>query len=160
LHIKSPSRVFAEIGEFSTLGMAEGLEASSKAVAAAAANVGSAAVNAMRKSIRNISDTLSKHIDTNPTITPVLDLTQFQRDARQLGDLSNVTPITAAASYGQAAFISASQPGATSADGASGTAATVFKFEQNNYSPESLSEAEIYRQTNNQLSQAKSALGL
>jgi len=33
-------------------------------------------------------------------------------------------------------------------------------FEQNNYSPESLSEIEIYRQTKNQLSQLKSALSL
>jgi hypothetical protein len=32
-------------------------------------------------------------------------------------------------------------------------------FEQNNYSPESLTPTEVYRQTNNQLSQIKQALG-
>ena len=35
---------------------------------------------------------------------------------------------------------------------------TSVKFEQNNYSPEALTEIEIYRQTKNQLSQLKSAL--
>ena len=35
-----------------------------------------------------------------------------------------------------------------------------FRFEQNNYSPEALSDLEIYRQTRNQLSQVKDALGL
>jgi len=36
----------------------------------------------------------------------------------------------------------------------------VVKFEQNNYSPESLSHVEIYRHTKNQLSQVKRGVGL
>jgi hypothetical protein len=41
-----------------------------------------------------------------------------------------------------------------------GLSQPTYHFEQNNYSPEALSDIEIYRKTNNQLSIAKSALGI
>jgi tape measure domain-containing protein len=91
LHIRSPSKVFAEVGRFSAEGLAEGLVASSKSVSDAAGAVGSDAVTAMQKSMRNISDKLSANIDTNPTITPILDLTQFQKDA-QASRISETSP--------------------------------------------------------------------
>jgi hypothetical protein len=69
-----------------------------------------------------------------------------------------VTPISAAASFGQASLISAEQTAAQSEQVAVSPGGTSVKFEQNNYSPESLSEIEIYRQTKNQLSQLRSAL--
>jgi hypothetical protein len=71
-----------------------------------------------------------------------------------------VTPITAAASYGQASLISAEQLAAQTEELAVPLGGTSVKFEQNNYSPEALTEIEIYRQTKNQLSQLKSALSL
>jgi uncharacterized transporter YbjL len=91
----------------------------------------------------------------------VLDLTQVQKDASKIQDLTNVTPITAAASYGQAAAIS-SETQATAATQADATAKPTIevKLEQNNTSPKALDDIEIYRQTKNQLSQVKSALGL
>jgi hypothetical protein len=95
------------------------------------------------------------------TITPVLDLSQVQKDASKIQDLSNVIPITAAASYGQAAAIS-DQTQASAAAQAEADAQKVvnFNFEQKNESPKALDEVEIYRNTKNQLSQVKSALGL
>jgi tape measure domain-containing protein len=146
LKIKSPSEVFAEIGTLTMEGMANGLEDGSKQ-----------AVAAMNKAISDIS-AAADVIDHNPTITPILDLTQIQKDADQLGSMLNVVPITAAASFGQAAAISRDQAAAQAVADTAATAESVIKFEQNNYSPESLSSIEIYRQTKNQISQAKSAL--
>ena len=95
-----------------------------------------------------------------PTITPVLDLSQVERDARKLGGLTNVTPITAAASYGQASAISDAQRKAMAQTAQAVQGGTTLMFEQNNYSPEALSDVEIYRQTKNQLGHIKNALGL
>jgi hypothetical protein len=112
--------------------------------------------------IRVLQETLNSvptnvDMDVQPVITPVLDLTQMQKDVAKMPNLSNVIPITGAIN---AAAISAAQAAQPGSDVDPETGATVIKLEQNNYSPEALSEAEIYRQTNNQLSMAKSALGL
>jgi hypothetical protein len=69
-------------------------------------------------------------------------------------------PITAAASYGHATSISSSTPTTQADETNVATPAASVTFEQNNYSPEALSEVEIYRQTKNQLSQLRMALAL
>jgi tape measure domain-containing protein len=160
LGIRSPSKIFAEVGRFATQGLAQGLRASSSTVANAAAEVGDDAAKALTNSLANISDLVGSEIDTDLTITPVLDLSKVANDASKLRDLTNVVPITAAASYGQASAISTETSVTMEEAAAAAQAAPSFKFEQNNYSPESLSETEIYRQTNNQLSQIKRNLGL
>jgi tape measure domain-containing protein len=161
LKIKSPSQVFAEIGGYVIQGFAKGITDSKKVVANALDDAAQAALAAMKSSMRNISDVVSQELNPNPVITPVLDLTQVRTQAQELGVLTNVTPITAAASYNQASLISAAQLASQSEEAAvAAGAGAMVKFEQNNYSPESLTEIEIYRQTKNQLSQLKSALSV
>ena len=160
LGIRSPSKIFAEIGNLMTQGLTQGLTASTSEVSDAASKLGTAAVSAIQRTVDGISAGISTNIDVDPTITPVLDLSQVERDAKKLGGLTNVTPITAAASYGQATAISDAQQKALAESGQAAQAGNVFNYEQNNYSPEKLSDVEIYRQTKNQLSQVKSALGL
>jgi hypothetical protein len=70
-------------------------------------------------------------------------------------------PVVASASLDQASAISLEKTALDAAQAAEvAQAGPSFQFEQNNYSPEALSDVEIYRKTNNQLSQVKSALGL
>jgi hypothetical protein len=158
LGIRSPSRIFAEIGKFSVQGMADGIRASSKFVRDAATSVGNEAADALTNSLANISDRIQNDIDTDLTITPVLDLSQVQKDASQIQGLADVIPITAATSFGQAAAISQESQ---VRDTQVGDAKIIeFNFEQNNTSPKTLDDVEIYRQTNNQLAQVKSTLGL
>lgn len=162
LKIKSPSQVFADLGKFTAQGLAQGLQNSTGTVTDAASAMGDQATKAIKNSLSGVLDAVGSEIDPTLTITPVLDMTQLQKDASQIKDLgNNVVPITAAASYGQAATISAAQSVAatgTASEAAQG--APTFKFEQNNYSPESLSEIEIYRQTRNQFSQLKGLVGI
>jgi len=153
LKIKSPSQVFAEIGQQTMAGMAQGISNSSQVVVDSVNQVALDAVAALQNTMQDIAD-------VNPVITPVLDLTQVQTEAEKLAALTNTVPITAAASYGQASAISAAQMQAEADVVAATAGGTSVKFEQNNYSPESLSEVEIYRQTKNQLSQLKSAFAL
>lgn len=155
LGIRSPSRVFTEIGRFTMAGFKDGLDRGSADVESAAQN----AVDAAKEAFSKIST--EGLVDVDPTITPILDLSQVRKEAQKLGDLTNVVPITAAASFGQASAIS-QERAATTAEAAAQAEKNVTQVEFNQYntSPESLSDTEIYRQTNNQLSQLRSVLGL
>ena len=159
LRIKSPSEIFAEIGKFTMEGMAQGLTDSSSIVTDAVTNVADDAALAMKQSLSDISDIVSSEIDANPTITPILDLTQVKTAAQTIDSMFGTTPIVPAASYGQAAAISSAQT-TMEQEKVAAMGGPSFRFEQNNYSPEALSDIEIYRQTKNQLSQIKSALAI
>jgi hypothetical protein len=109
----------------------------------------------------DISSSIADGIDSNPVIVPILDLSQVQRDARTLASIVSATPITARASFDQASIISLERNQAQQETAETAApSGTQIKFEQNNYSPEALSEVEIYRQTKNQLSQLKTAFAL
>lgn len=154
----SPSKEFATIGGFAMEGLAIGFRNSTKLVTDSITNAADSAMAALKRSMSNMSRFVSDNLDASPVITPVLDLSQVQSKARDLANLANVVPITAAASFGQASVISSEQTAVQEELATPVPGGTSVKFEQNNYSPEALSEVEIYRQTKNQLSQLKSAL--
>lgn len=101
---------------------------------------------------------------TSPTITPVIDLTEVRKGVAELEKLLSVRPkIVAKLSLDIAANISDinqknAQPSTTTPD--TTKAPQQVTFEQNNYSPKALTTVDIYRQTKNQLAQAKQALGV
>lgn len=154
LKIKSPSEVFAEMGKFTMLGMARGLHKASKKVTDAVTGISKDTLDKMKQKMKLVAKAVEDHIDPNPTITPVLDLTNIQNGSKYL---ENVIPITAAASYGKGNAISAAVHAAQLAREEAQKAAAI-QYIQNNYSPEALSAIEIYRQTRNQLAQAKPVL--
>jgi tape measure domain-containing protein len=155
LKIKSPSEIFAEMGKFTAEGMANGITDSAKTVTDAVYTMADDAANAMRDSLNKIA--FGDLIDTRPVITPVLDLSLVQMEAKRMADMVSSVGTT---SFGKASVISSEQQEAAREAEATAIGGTAIKFEQNNYSPESLSAIEIYRQTRNQLSQFKTALGV
>lgn len=99
--------------------------------------------------------------DINPTITPVLDLTNVEKGAERINGFITPSKISADVSAGQAAFLS----NATAAQNGSDmpqnqVLSTEIKFEQNVYSPKMLSVGELYRQTRNQITLAKEELSI
>jgi phage-related protein len=158
LRIKSPSKVFEEIGIYAMRGLADGFSNSSKLVTNAIVGAASSAIDSIKNSMSKITDIVSSELNPNPVITPILDLTQVRSQMGVLASITNVTPITAAASYGQASLISSEQIASQLEEMGAALSGPVVKFEQNNYSPKALTDIEIYRQTRNQLSQIKSAL--
>lgn len=150
LKIKSPSQVFAEIGSYSVEGMATGFTKSSSLVTDAIYGVSDDAKNAIKRSMRGISDIVSDQIDPNPTITPVLDLSQIQAG---VGEIGSIIPATASMSLASGISV----PGIGDSLSETGQAAPI-QFIQNNNSPKALSSIEIYRNTKNQLSQARPVL--
>lgn len=160
LKIKSPSQVFQEFGTLTMEGMAKGLDDSAVLVSDSVENAAQSAIDAMSNSMASMSSIVADTLEVDPTITPVLDLSQIKKDADSMSSLlNNVTPITAASSYGQAATISAER-NRMLMSGNTGTVETAASivFQQTNTSPKALSDVEIFRQTKNLLAQAKEAI--
>ena len=147
LGIKSPSRLFMEIGRYTDEGLAIGLTKFAGTVADSALGVGESAVDAMSESLSNISDIPVDDIDAQPTITPVLDLSSVESDARRLNAMLSRTHAMSISSSMDQEKIDESQNGASTSN-----RGNTYQFTQNNYSPKALSRTEIYRQTKNQFS--------
>jgi hypothetical protein len=127
----------------------------------AASDMGSSAISALQSSLANMSDMVSNGIDSNPVISPVLDLTAFKKDASTISSMMPTPTLSANRSFSDAANIQQDYAVAQrEAKTAVATAPVVqnVSLVQNNNSPKPLPAIEIYRQTNNQLSAAKGAL--
>lgn len=154
LGIASPSKVFAAIGMYAAMGLANGLIDNVKLSSDAAKFMGERAVNSLKDSMQRIADIVNSDIDTQPTIRPVLDLSNVE---------SGTARLNAMFSRSQAVMISS---GMTSrhreeiqnGNRDSSNGGNTYTFTQNNYSPKALSRAEIYRQTKNQFAAMKEAL--
>jgi hypothetical protein len=151
---------FMKVGGFSAEGLIKGLGNMSGSVEKAAANTGSVAVESLRKSLSGFSDLITHDMDVHPVITPVLDLSGVKKDAGTLKGLLPSNAIAIDSAYSKASYIAAGYARNKAAESSSVEPADVrpFSFTQINNSPKALSSAEIYRQTNNQLSKAKGAL--
>jgi len=160
LKIKSPSEVFAEIGAFTAAGMAKGLIESSKAVTDAVYMVSDDAMGAMKESMSKVSDLITGQIDPNPTITPVLDLTNVKMGAKTLGSMLEDTSLVPAATLSQARSISSGGVFQQQFETTPASSNTMeIKIEQNNTSPKALDTVEIFRNTKNLMSQLRSRPG-
>lgn len=149
LGIHSPSTVFHELGRYASEGMAKGLIASSKSVTDAVQMVSNDAMGAMRDSLKALGETVGNEIDANPVITPVIDLSEVQNGSKKLQNILNKSPIAVKTSLQHASTISALQSAKSALDKQSAEIAPggSVTFEQNNYSPEALTNVDIYRQT-------------
>lgn len=85
LGIKSPSRVFMKIGRYVDEGFVKGLEQYSANVDKTAFNVANGVVDNFAKPLSNMNDLLD--MNTNPVITPVLDLSNVQANSRRLNSM-------------------------------------------------------------------------
>jgi tape measure domain-containing protein len=160
---ESPSKVMIEEGKNVGDGLVIGLARSIPKVSGAAEDVASSAVSTMRKTLSGLSDILAMDTDMNPTITPVLDLTDFHRGASKIESLLTDQQVHVDLAYQKAKDASTRYLANEAARNATTTAERVsppaeITYNQNNYSPKALSAAEIYRQTKNQLSVTKGAL--
>lgn len=157
LGIASPSKEFAKLGAFSAEGLAVGLDRAGSIVEHEAGRVGKRAITSLRASLSNVGDIVSTDINMEPTIRPVLDLTNVKKSANDIDALLSHRSIRpdGIRDYAMSASLRNS-PVAAGGDIYSPT--TNVTFQQTNNSPKALSSAEIYRQTRNQLSTFKGGL--
>lgn len=81
LRIHSPSRAFYEIGEYGGLGFINALKDAGDKSGVAGANM---ALSALEKA----SEILDSGIDINPTISPVLDLSNIEEGSKRINDMT------------------------------------------------------------------------
>ena len=148
LDINSPSKVGYSIGRFFGIGFINSLIDYADKSYEAGSNIAASAKEGLARAVAKIGEFIDSDIDTEPTIRPLLDLSDVQSKAKQL---------TAILSRTQAAKIATSMNSETTGtiqngDSTTPVAGNTYSFTQNNYSPKALSRVEIYRQTKNQFS--------
>jgi len=162
LGIKSPSKVMAEIGMWSGQGVIEGLDSMATQVQKSSEGIGAAAILGLSKSIKGMQDLVGSEIDLTPVIAPVLDLTDVQAGVARMGTLLTQQPVSVSGAYSAAKDASigyqSNQTALAELQAILSNPTPTIEYNQYNNSPKALSSAEIYRQTNNQLSTVKEAL--
>jgi hypothetical protein len=98
LDINSPSKVFMQIGKWTVMGMEKGLDNNAYRVSRSATNMADGAITAMRNSISTIANAINDNIDAQPTIRPVLDLSNVEAGARSLNGMLGSSQLSASLS--------------------------------------------------------------
>ena len=103
LEIKSPSRVFMQIGEYVTDGFKKGIIQNGSNVITSIKDIGNDAISTMSKVIKNIVDILNSDMDLSPTIRPVLDMSNVRDSLKDVYDSifinTSINNVRRAASY-------------------------------------------------------------
>lgn len=158
-----PSKVFIEIGEYVSLGLAEGISGEIAPISAAA-RLGKDVKKAFNEAIVTLPDEMLGFTDFQPIIVPVLDLTQVKDQAKGLGDLlTTVTPIDVSSAVNDVQVIAdydAYLREQQASENQPESAVRDVQYIQNNYSPEALSTTEIYRRTKSQIALSKEVLAI
>lgn len=156
LKIKSPSRVFMGIGRFVAEGMALGTERGTSSVVAATENMANSVIDAASGSISQLNNALDLNVDMDPTIRPVLDLTDVETKAALLGRLLTVNPIQPVTTYDMALDhsrqLTQNDLDRAEAQAEESNGDTNVTYNQTINSPSPVSTVDVYRQTKNLLS--------
>lgn len=159
LKINSPSKVTHELGLGVGEGLADGIDAGANAVRNSADGMARGALDTIKASMNKISDASLKDLDIVPTIAPVLDLTKMSQEANKISSMLDLNPIRPDVSYAQAADLSARHRASVENEASSQKSESPnVTLTQNNYSPKSLSNVEIYRDGKSLIALAKEAL--
>jgi hypothetical protein len=146
----SPSKVGYRIGDFFGLAFVNAISDYADKSYKAGTNMAAAAKNGLSNAISKIREFVDGEMEVQPTIRPVLDLSELRSGAGRL---------TAILSRSQAMKISSSMNRETTGEIQNGdgtpSVGNSYSFVQNNYSPKALSRIDIYRQTKNQFSALK-----
>ena len=87
---KSPSKLTIQAGKWLGEGLIIGMDAMGSKVYNAGSSLGKDATSSLSSSISRISDMVSSDIDSQPTIRPVLDLSDVESGAATLGNMLNM----------------------------------------------------------------------
>ena len=81
LDVQSPSKVFMEIGEYVSLGMAKGIDNMADAAAKSSEAMANSSIGSAKMAIGAIADAMNNDIDFEPRIAPVVDLNNVESSA-------------------------------------------------------------------------------
>lgn len=84
LAIRSPSKKTMKLGEYTAQGFAIGIKSLSDTVYNESSDVGNRALDGIRNSLEEVSKYLDGDLDLDPTIRPVMDLSEIQNGVSQM----------------------------------------------------------------------------
>lgn len=143
----SPSRVGYHIGDFFGLGFVNAIGTYAVKAYNASADMAKSAKTGLGNAIAKVKDMIDNGVDTQPTIRPILDLSDVEEKSHRLNTLfSRSQALTVSTG------IAASRGQDLQNEDINPNTGNSYNFTQNNYSPKALSRTEIYRQTKNQFS--------
>jgi hypothetical protein len=87
LGINSPSKVFKEIGGYVGEGFVVGINSYSDKVSNSAGELADSVIRNVKDPLSNLTKLLDDNIDVNPTIKPVIDLSNIENGTRLLNDM-------------------------------------------------------------------------
>lgn len=143
----SPSRVGYHIGDFFGLGFVNALGTYAVKAYNASAEMADSAKTGLGNAIAKVKDMIDNGVDGQPTIRPILDLSDVEEKSHRLNTLfSRSQALTVSTG------IAAARGRNLQNEDTNPNTGNSYNFTQNNYSPKALSRTEIYRQTKNQFS--------
>ena len=143
----SPSRVGYHIGDFFGLGFVNAIGTYAVKAYNASAEMADSAKTGLGNAIAKVKDMIDNGVDGQPTIRPILDLSDVEEKSHRLNTLfSRSQALTVSTG------IAAARGRNLQNEDVNPNTGNSYNFTQNNYSPKALSRTEIYRQTKNQFS--------
>jgi tape measure domain-containing protein len=89
LDINSPSKVFRRLGFSVPEGFAQGIDRLSRVVKSSSVSMADTAINTVGKSISRMASAINSDVDAQPTIRPVLDLSDVKSGVHAIGGMFN-----------------------------------------------------------------------
>lgn len=143
----SPSRVGYHIGDFFGLGFVNAIGTYAVKAYNVSAEMADSAKTGLGNAIAKVKDMIDNGVDGQPTIRPILDLSDVEEKSHRLNTLfSRSQALTVSTG------IAAARGRNLQNEDTNPNTGNSYNFTQNNYSPKALSRTEIYRQTKNQFS--------
>ena len=128
LMVRSPSRVFYEIGEYVDQGLINGINDNADGVGKAGSGLGQSAIDAMKNALKKLADLTEGKLDAQPTIRPVVDLTDVERSYEDIGSLFS-RGLSMSATYDKAQAATRNSRGVTNSDPNGSSEASSKKFD-------------------------------
>lgn len=143
----SPSRVGYHIGDFFGLGFVNAIGTYAVKAYNASAEMADSAKTGLGNAIAKVKDMIDNGVDGQPTIRPILDLSDVEEKSHRLNTLFSRSQALTVSTV-----IAAARGRNLQNEDTNPNTGNSYNFTQNNYSPKALSRTEIYRQTKNQFS--------
>lgn len=152
----SPSRLFRKLGNYTGEGYKLGIEDTYNDISESAYDMAKSAKSGLDLAMSQITDQVDEIEDLYPVITPMVDLSNIISAASDISSMFNealgstIARTSIAGSYVRSGNVS---NGVNEIQNGQGNQGNTYNFVQNNTSPKSLSQIELYRQSRNLFAQ-------
>lgn len=92
LDVNSPSKVFRRLGYSVPEGLAQGIDRMSNVVRVSAVAMAKTGIESVSKSISKIADVVDSDMDSQPTIRPIVDLSDVESGANAINNMLDIGP--------------------------------------------------------------------